>query len=718
MIGPDQKPVADAEIRVLSSGKAVATSKTDAEGNYYCLTTEPISGPCDIQAVKAELTGWRFNLSLARSQRTEANLKLSDGLNILATVKSMDGGQPLEAMVVEAIPVRSGTETNSTTIFGSTDKAGAVKFLNLKPGQYQLRCVTESAGVAPVGAELVELTENGQPATAQFRVAPPQLGVWRIYTSFDGLTPSFIRDIRVDGQGAMWLGTWDGLSRFDGQSFRTFTTRDGLKENGVIGAFGTMMVDREGRLVTGMMQRFNGTTWEAFPAEKPPHPINRLFLARDGTIWGATGAGGGGASSYKDGVWTRHSMGPDGKANEVWRIAEQSNGTMWFGCAQGIARFDHGEWIYFNDEDGIGNPKNFGYAKPRPGMIMGLGEARGLIVDSKDNVWAGLSFHQGVSRFDGQSWKQFTTEDGLPDSEEFNYLHEDRSGHIWAGGGAGLARFDGTRWTTVRTGETKAIYDDGNGFLWVGVEEGLGRLDLRHWEAINSQHGLPGNDVTALTRDTQGRLLIGLGDEGLARYEGRRFERLDLPAKVRSVSTVFSDSRSNLWISAYFKGSAYGGSVWSLSGDKWSEHPNAGMPHVFGEDASGHLWAGGQWDLRMFDGGSFRQARDRRVGGIALDRKGLMWFAGLNWGDGQAIGGVQRFDGEGEDGFLKWSTFNATNGVPISNPSSILVDRKDRVWVGTWNDGVARYQFVEKVGKTLNTLSAGVIGSPCVENSI
>jgi signal transduction histidine kinase/ligand-binding sensor domain-containing protein/CheY-like chemotaxis protein len=690
VVGADKQPVGDSEIRLLSDGQTVATSTSDADGKYYCLITEPVAGPCDIQAVKGERSGWRFNLNLARVARTEGNLQLSDAFNITGTVTTMDGVTALESAVVEAIPAVTRPGINSTPIFGSTDKAGAFKILNLRPGQYQLRCKTDSGPVAPLRGDTVTLAENGPAATVQFQVAPAQKGVWRYYTSFDGLAPSSIGDIRVDGQGAMWLATSDGLSRFDGQTFRTYTTRDGLKGNGVVGGFGFMMLDREGRLVIGTRQRFNGTTWEAFPAEEPPRKINRLFLARDGTIWGAAGAGVGGASSYKDGVWTHHSMGPDGKANEVWRIAEDSHGTMWFGCAQGIARYQNGEMKYFDDADGVGNPKNYGYGKPRPGRIMGLGEARGLIVDSKDNVWAGLSFQQGVSRFDGKSWKQFTTEDGLPESDEFPYLHEDQSGHIWAGGDGGLARFDGQRWTTFRTGNTKAIYDDGNGFLWVGVEEGLGRLDLRHWEAIDSQRGLPGNSVTALTKDAQGRLLIGLGGAGLVRYDGHQFERLGLPPNARSADKVFSDTKSNIWISGAVAGSAYGGSVWSLADGKWQQWRNAPAPFAFGEDTSGRLWMGGQFDLHVFEGNSFRKVRNNRVDAIASDRKGRLWFAGLNW-DGQTKGGVRYLDGEGEDGSPKWTAIGATNGVPINNPLSILADRKDRLWVGTYSDGIARY---------------------------
>ena len=283
----------------------------------------------------------------------------------------------------------------------------------------------------------------------------------------------------------------------------------------------------------------------------------------------------------------------------------------------------------------------------------------------------------------------FTTEDGLPESDEFPSLHEDRSGHIWAGGDGGLARFDGSRWTTVRTGNTWVMFDDGNGFLWVGVEEGLGRLDLRHWEFINRRHGLPGGSVTALTRDSKGHMLIGLGGDGMARYDGNRFERLDLPAQAGGVQKLFSDSKGRLWIGGDIKGQVYSGAVWNFSDGQWQECRNMDHVYAFGEDASGRVWGGGHWNFGMFEDLVFQQVQNRRVDGITRDRQGRLWFAGLGW-DGQAKGGVHRFDGEGEDGFLKWTSFTATNGLPIGNAYTVFVDRKDRAWVGGWNEGVAR----------------------------
>jgi hypothetical protein len=120
-----------------------------------------------VLAVKDDLTGWRFDLNLQRNARSEVNLQLTNALNIIGTVSTMDGAQPLVAAVVETIATASGIRTNLSAISVSTDKAGGFKFLNLRPGQYRLRCMTDSGYVGPVGAETVELAENGKPATVQ-----------------------------------------------------------------------------------------------------------------------------------------------------------------------------------------------------------------------------------------------------------------------------------------------------------------------------------------------------------------------------------------------------------------------------------------------------------------------------------------------------------------------------------------------------------------------
>ena len=60
----------------------------------------------------------------------------------------------------------------------------------------------------------------------------PRHGVWRTYTTLDGLPSLHLHAIAEDREGYLWLATLaNGLCRFDGEEFRTFTTRDGLPGN-------------------------------------------------------------------------------------------------------------------------------------------------------------------------------------------------------------------------------------------------------------------------------------------------------------------------------------------------------------------------------------------------------------------------------------------------------------------------------------------------------
>ena len=61
-----------------------------------------------------------------------------------------------------------------------------------------------------------------------------QKGLWRRLTSADGLAGNQVEDLAEDGSGFLWLATsTGGLSRYDGDQFRTFTRRNGLGDNRV-----------------------------------------------------------------------------------------------------------------------------------------------------------------------------------------------------------------------------------------------------------------------------------------------------------------------------------------------------------------------------------------------------------------------------------------------------------------------------------------------------
>jgi len=108
-------------------------------------------------------------------------------------------------------------------------------------------------------------------------------------------------------------------------------------------------------------------------------------------------------------------------------------------------------------------------------------------------VWFGTK--DGASRYDGENWRVFTTDDGLADND-INSITVSADGEVWFGTDCGVSRYDGTEWTTYTTDDglvdnyvnSIAVGDDG--VVWAGTWKGLSRYD----PTANESTGVEKND--------------------------------------------------------------------------------------------------------------------------------------------------------------------------------------------------------------------------------
>ena len=174
------------------------------------------------------------------------------------------------------------------------------------------------------------------------------------FTATDGLTHDAVFALCQDRQGLLWVGTRDGLSRYDGQTFTTFTTADGLAHDSVQ----CLLEDREGRIWIGTIGGLNclanrqdvdrqdvdrqdvGKRFETFTVEDglANNVVWSLFEDRNGHLWIATL--GGGVSRY-DGHDFQTLLEPDGLgSNMVRQVIEDGQGKFWFAQDKGTTRFN------------------------------------------------------------------------------------------------------------------------------------------------------------------------------------------------------------------------------------------------------------------------------------------------------------------------------------------------------------------------------------------
>jgi len=236
------------------------------------------------------------------------------------------------------------------------------------------------------------------------------------YTVTDGLPSQFIGGVAVAPNGTLWVGgdLSPGITSFDGQTW----TPHPFAEEDVIGGVLDVVVEQDGTVWVGAQTsgilRWDGQAWERItdPEGRTGYRTYDIEIGSGGALWCATTSG---LAFYSDGVWSGSSVG------EILAVEFGPDSAAYLLTGSGdVWRYAGGQWTML----------------PSPQKAV-LGPRALYAADSA--VWLGTS--EGVFRYDGQAWQQFTAQDGLPDNE-VAVIAEDTDGWLWFGTRNGAARVD------------------------------------------------------------------------------------------------------------------------------------------------------------------------------------------------------------------------------------------------------------------------------------
>jgi len=712
----------EAEVRLEQDGQEIARTQTDASGSYS-LDIYPVRGSYDLYAVGRNLGALRLGIQLSERERRTLNLALKEAISIEGTLLMLDDTTQHVAVPVQAI--RSG-EVIATAL---SDAGGKYELINLRPGQYQVRCQVLNGYVYYEKEgdgkrwDYEEASRRGnefaashtrfpspssvQPATfsslgdfiqvegvrtlnnINFRFAPFKKGTWKNYDMLDGLAHSAVSDIYRTPDGVMWFATeGGGVSRYDWKEFINLTTKDGLPHNHVI----AMQGDPDGVLwfVTegGGISRYDGKTFVNLTTRDGliNNALEDIYCDPDGVIW--SGAWGLGISRY-DGEAFVNLTRKDGLTNtQIWSIHGGPDGVIWIGTSGGGAfRYDGKEFVNFTTRDGLADNSIWC-----------------IYCDPDGVMWFGTQYG-GVSRYDGKEFVNFTTKDGLA-HKRITCIHRDPDGVMWFGTMRGVSRYDGKTFVnfTVKDGLASnwvgAIHRDPDGVMWfgtggVGVHEqgGVSRYDEEGLINFTEKDGLVGNSVYTIHADPDGVMWFG-AKGGVSRYDGSEFVSFTTRDGLASdwVSDIHRDPDGVMWFGMRWIGgvSRYDGKEFVNFATKDGMVSDSVL--AIDCDPNGTMWFGTEQGVSRYDGKEFVSFRKRDglvhdfVSAIHSDPDGIMWF-GTRWG-------VSRYDGK------EFVSLRKRDGLADGFVSAIYGSPDGVMWFGTRYGGVSRYDGSKFVNLT------------------
>ena len=540
-----------------------------------------------------------------------------------------------------------------------------------------------------------------------------------VWTADNGLPNSSVTAIVQTPDGYLWIGTYNGLARFDGVRFVTFD-----------------------------------------PANTPAlaHArVRKLSVDVQGTLWVNTYDGS--MTSLRNGVFAREWTGGDGIDPDVTLVSSSSNqvtfllhrgsfrykpltaipgtgwmdlfpntnrvvgalcvadgeGTIWYrGSDKSLMRLVDGKFKPLPAESGLVNP-----------------HINCCAIDARGRLWVGTS--NGIAVWDGKQFQDRTPTNGesLP---AVDFLTVTESNHVWAVvNGRVLEGFDG-RWLrevaalrNVFSGNLNRLAARSNhhgGVWYYDYDRGLFQVSAsgqsRHF---GIEENFPGDRINSFFEDREGNWWAGVDAGGLVRIRERRFQTLVLDKEIstKPARSVCEDLNGAIWIGTLGDGLQ----CWPVGGAATNlilpGGTGNGLAFSVCPDSAGRLWvSAGAEDLYVREGDGFKRVSPfvHGVKSLLADHAGRIWVgtkSGLSFADADAsmdfksIEGIRRSDvralaedvrgnlwAGAEDGTLfrvadeVATAFHPTDTKDSQAVWSLLAEADGTVWAGTFRGGLLR----------------------------
>lgn len=483
--------------------------------------------------------------------------------------------------------------------------------------------------------------------------------------------PSFpgemVNAVLADAQSGVWVGTYKGLARVRDDAVEAFSTLDAqpVRINGLSHlADGTLIAGSD----RGVLSLRDGKLVPTLAMNRPVYAV----ATRADSIW----LGGDDSVLVLDGVaslaaldanaapsrWREEPL-PRRRSGELVRVnALAFDGPrVWAATNAGLYRRDDGRW------------------RPVNASVELVGDPIGTLLSDRDgNLWAGGL--RGLSRFRDGELIEFVRAGDANTHPDYRSAYEDREGNLWLGSRGGGVQLFWSGWTSryaaaegLEEPIVWSLAEAGPDRFWVGTESGLWSLERGRFRQVVSGSQLPHPNVYTLFAEGD-TLWIGTRS-GLAVYD--RWRGLQpAPARLQALSAsqingILRDRQQRLWVATddgLFGDSATG------SPERF-DPPGAAIRYLL-EARDGRLWVGTTHGIWRREGRQFIKVSDFEPT-LPPDIDVLAMAERAN-GDivASTISGQLLLRSEGS-----WTLLRSTDGL-LNNPGFFVSeDRNDSLWI-------------------------------------
>ena len=492
----------------------------------------------------------------------------------------------------------------------------------------------------------------------------------------DGLPQNYIKTMIQTKDGYLWFGTEEGLSRFDGLSFKNFNKR----------------------------------THKAFNSNN----IKTLFEDSKRNLWIGTGNG---LVIFSNGEFKRLSIFDKQSSTEVRAIAEDNNGIIWIGTIEGhiykkekeqfkkihnfssnfknrihVFYVDNKNDFWISTDKGLYKKSENEQIKPfvlKDNLIDII--VLSILEDEKNTLYFG-TYGAGLIQSTNNKVTVFTEKDGLSNNK-ITSLIRDKDGNLWIGTyGGGLNRYHNKSFSNITSSDgllnnmVLKVFEDFEGNIWVGTYKGLNRLKDGSLYTLTTHDGLAENDVNAVISDKNGNLWVGTWNSGLSVINKDKSINYTTKQGLSNnvIKTLYEEPNGNIWIGTY------GGGLNLFKDNKFTNISNNkdlldNNISTITKGKENSLWIGTfSSGLKLYENGNFKSyttkdgLKSNMIRALYYDSEDNLWI-------GTKKGGLNLFKNS------KFNVYDTSSGLSNNTVYSIYKDKEKNLWIGT-EDGLTLFK--------------------------